>query len=266
MKKLIAALSLFLPLGCAQAPQKPSPEARTQLAPTGVLRVAVLTSNPLIGSKDPKTGELGGTTVALGRRLAERAGLPAKMLEYAAIGPLMKDATTGAWDVAVVAIDPERRNVLDFMPAHMAADGFLTVLVPPGSAARSMADIDRPGMRVAAVRAAAPAMILQRTLKHAVVVAAENENAAFDLMKDGKAEGYAQNRFMLRGRAATLPGSRVLDDAFAGLRLSFALPKNRPAAAQFVAAFIEEAKASGAVQSAIDAAGVGGDVKVAPRE
>lgn len=58
MKKLIAALSLFLPLGCAQAPQKPSPEARTQLAPTGVLRVAVLTSNPLIGSKDPKTGEL----------------------------------------------------------------------------------------------------------------------------------------------------------------------------------------------------------------
>ncbi len=58
----------------------------------------------------------------------------------------------------------------------------------------------------------------------------------------------------------------MIDDAFAGLRLSFAPPKARPAASQFVAAFVEEAKASGVVQSAIDAAGVGGDVKVAPAE
>ena len=95
--------------------------------------------------------------------------------------------------------------------------------------------IDQPGKRIAAVRAAAPLMILERTLKSAKVVAAENENEAFALMRDGKAEGYAQNRFMLRARAATLPGSRVLDDAFSGLRMAFALPENRPEAAGFVA-------------------------------
>jgi hypothetical protein len=48
------------------------------------------------------------------------------------------------------------------------------------------------------------------------------------------------------------------------LSLAFALPKNRPAAAQYVAAWVEEAKASGAVQRAIDAAGLQGEVKVAP--
>jgi polar amino acid transport system substrate-binding protein len=283
MKK-ISALSCALAVlaGCAQTPQalqmssKPvpaaeaSPEARAQLAPTGVLRVAVLTSNPIIGTKDAASGELAGTTVEIGRALGARAGVPVRMIEYTAVNKLVEDAaltgTGGAWDVTVVAIDPARRNVLEFAPAHLAADGFLTVLVPPGSNARTMADLDQAGMRVAAVRGAATAIILERTLKHATVAQAENENAAFALMKDGKADGYAQNRFMLRARAGTLPGSRIIDDAFSGLRLAFALPKARPAASQFVAAYIEEAKASGVVQKAIDVAGVGADVKVAPIE
>jgi polar amino acid transport system substrate-binding protein len=283
MKKLAAAVfptfvAIVLITGCAQAPlpgsksaspPQISPEARTQLAPTGTLRVAVLTSNPVIGGKS-SAGELSGTTVEIGRALAANVGVPVRMIEYTAVNKLVEDAALtgsgGAWDVTVVAFDPARRNVLEFAPAHIAADGFLTVLVPPGSAARSMADLDRAGMRVAAVRSAATAIILERTLKHATVAQAENENAAFALMKDGKADGYAQNRFMLRARAQTLPGSRIIDDSFAGLRLAFALPKARPAASRFVAAFIEDAKASGVVQKAIDAAGLAGDVKVAPAE
>jgi polar amino acid transport system substrate-binding protein len=58
----------------------------------------------------------------------------------------------------------------------------------------------------------------------------------------------------------------VLNDAFAGLRLSFALPRNRPAALAYVARFAEEAKASGVVQRAIDDAAVGDDVKAAAPE
>jgi polar amino acid transport system substrate-binding protein len=266
MKTIVLLGALAVAAGCAQTPPAPSPEARTQLAPSGTLRVAVLTSNPIIGAKDAASGELKGTTVDLGRALAARAGVQARMIEYAAIPKLMEDASANAWDVAVVAIDPARRSLVDFAPAHLAADGFLTILVPPGSSARTMAEFDRPGMRVAAVKNAAPLMILERTLKNAKVVAADNENEAFGLMRDGKAEGYAQNRFILRTRAQTLPGSRLLDDAFSGLRLAFALPKNRPAAAQYVAAFVEDAKKSGEVQRAIDKAGLAGEVKVAPPE
>jgi len=109
-------------------------------------------------------------------------------------------------------------------------------------------------------------MILERTLKNAKTVAAENENAAFALMKEGKAEGYAQNRFMLRARAETLPGARLLDDSFAGLHLAFAVPKNRPAAARYVAQFVEKAKGDGTVQRVIQDAGLRGEVNVAPPE
>ena len=42
---------------------------------------------------------------------------------------------------------------------------------------------------------------LERTLKQAAVTPAENEPAAFNLIKDGKAQAYAQNRYMLLGLA-----------------------------------------------------------------
>lgn len=260
MKRVLAALLVLA--GCAGI--GPSPETKSQLAPTGALRVAVLTSNPIIGTK--RGSEVGGTTVTLGRELAARAGVAAQILDYAAINRLMEDAGRNVWDVAVVAIDPARTSIVDFAPAHLSADGFLTVLVPPGSPARTMADIDQPGKKIAAVRGAAPLMILQRTLKNATVESAENENAAFALMQAGQADGYAQNRFMLRARAATLPGSRLLDDSFSGLQLAFAVPKGRPAAASYVAQWVEDAKASGAVRRAIDAAGLQGEVRVADRE
>jgi polar amino acid transport system substrate-binding protein len=241
-------------VGCASG--GPSPEVQSELAPSGELRVAVLTSNPIIHR----------TTPALGRELAARAGMPVKLIDYGAVNKLMEDATRGAWDVAVVAIDPERRAIVDFAPAHLSAEGFLTVLVPPGSVARRMADLDQPGMRVAAVRGAATQIVLARTLKSASVLAAENEDAAFASMKDGRAQGYAQNKFILRSRAATLPGSRLLEDSFAGLHLAFAMPKNRPAAARYVAQFVEKAKADGTVQRTIEDAGLKGEVSVAPAE
>ena len=264
MRRIAAALAAaVLAAGCDHIPVKPTERVAHELAPTGTLRVAVLTSNPIIGTKDAKTGQVGGTTAFLARALAERAGLEIRLIEYTAIPQLMAHANSGVWDIAVVAIDPARRNAVDFAPAHLAANGFLTVLVPASSGAKVMADIDQPGKTIAAVRNAAPLMILERTLKNAKTVAAGNEDEAFALMRDGRADGYAQNRFMLKARAATLPGSRLLEDAFSGLQLAFALPKGRPGALKFVYDFVEEAKDSGLIQEAIDAAGLKGEVDVA---
>jgi len=129
MKRIALLGALAVAAGCAQTPPAPSPEARApapssearapapspearaQLAPSGTLRVAVLTSNPIIGAKDAASGELKGTTVDLGRALAALAGVQARMIEYAAIPKLMEDAAANAWDVAVVAIDPARRGI-----------------------------------------------------------------------------------------------------------------------------------------------------------
>jgi polar amino acid transport system substrate-binding protein len=82
MKRIALLAVLALATGCAQTPPAPSPEARAQLAPSGTLRVAVLTSNPIIGAKDASSGEVKGTTVDLGRALAASAGVPARSIDY----------------------------------------------------------------------------------------------------------------------------------------------------------------------------------------
>jgi len=247
--------------GCAGAPPAASPSTRAELAPTGALRVAVFTGNPVIGSRDKASGRVTGTTATLGRALAAQAGVPADIREYTAVAKLMDDAKTGAWDVAVVAVDPARRNVIDYAPPHIVVD--LTYLVAPGAPIASAADADRAGVRIAAARGAATTLFLERTLKNATVVTAENEPAAFALLREGKTQAYAQNRFLLLGLADSLPGARVVDDRFSVAELALALPKGRPAALGYVSAFVESAKRSGTVARAIGDAGLRG-VAVAP--
>jgi polar amino acid transport system substrate-binding protein len=230
--------------------------AKAELAPTGQLRIAVFTGNPVIGSKGKVPGEVAGTTVTLGRELAARAGVPATLIEYTAVGRMVEDARTGAWDIAVVAFDPARRDVVDFAPPHMVVD--LTYLVAPGSTIRNVPEADRPGVRIAAARGAATALYLERNLKSAKVVPADNEAASFELLRTGKADALAQNRFLLLGLAERLPGARVLDDRFAAAEMTIILPRGRPAALAYVSAFVEQAKQSGAVLRAIEAAGLRG--------
>lgn len=53
-----------------------------------------------IAPSSAKTGELTGTTVALARELAARAGVQARMIEYTAVNKLVEDAAAGVWDDA----------------------------------------------------------------------------------------------------------------------------------------------------------------------
>jgi polar amino acid transport system substrate-binding protein len=176
---------------------------------------------------------------------------------------MVEDAQAGAWDVAVVAFDPARRNVIDFASPHVVVD--LTYLIAPGATINSAAEVDNPGVRVAVARGAATALFLERTLKQATLAPAENEPAAFQLIKDGKAQAYAQNRYMLLGLAEGLPGARVVGDRFGDARMCIVLPKGRVAALAYVNAFVAQAKTSGAVARAIADAGLRG-VDVAPVE
>src|SRR3954466_3001198 len=99
MKKMLCIAALAMVHGCAQAPTV-SAEAKAQLAPRGELRVAVLTSNPIIGSKDAISCALAGPCVDRARRMAARAGVRAPMIEYSAINRLMQDPSKDAWYLA----------------------------------------------------------------------------------------------------------------------------------------------------------------------
>jgi polar amino acid transport system substrate-binding protein len=227
-------------------------------------RVRVGLGMSIVGAlKDPATGELRGVAVDLAHALAARIGVELLPVEYPTPPRVLDGLKDGAWDVGVFALDPSRLGQVDFSPPYLQVD--LTYLVAPGSAIRNISDADQPGVRIAVIRNSVEDVILTSLLKRAAVLRVETSSGAgFDLLRDGNAEALASSRTTLLNASARLPGSRVLEDRFGVIEIAMAVAKGQAARMAYISDFIEEAKASGLVQRAIERAGVRG-FQVAPR-
>ena len=109
----------------------------------------------------------------------------------------------------------------------------------------------------------ASTLALRRILKHAELVYAETPDSTFDLLRSGKADALAQARPVLLDYSTQLPASRVLPERYGSYLLAMALSKGKSERLAYITEFIEEAKASGLVQRAIEQGGLRG-VQVAP--
>jgi polar amino acid transport system substrate-binding protein len=138
-----------------------------------------------------------------------------------------------------------------------------TYLVPTGSPIHTTADADRPGIRIAVPSRSAPDVFLSSRLKQASLVRGDTEAATFELLRTGQADAFAATRNSFATFTAGLNGYRALDDYFLAVPMAIAVPKGRANALATVSAFLEEVKASGDVQRAIERANLRG-VRVTP--
>ncbi len=260
MKVWLLAVLTALQASCASTPSV-SPEARTQLAPGGKLRAAINFGNPVLAVKDPRTAELRGVTVELSRELARRIGATVELVGYDTVAKLVDGLKTGEWDVAFLAVDPARAGDVAFTAPYMEVE--VTYLVPNPSDIRNASQVDRPSIRIAVQARNAADLFLARELKHASLMRAADEAGAFGILEAGSAQAYASNRQRLLSVVDAKPGYRVVDGRFSAILHAAGVPSARTAAAIYLRAFIEDVKASGFVQRAIDESGVRG-VVVAP--
>jgi polar amino acid transport system substrate-binding protein len=239
-----------------------SSSVRSQLAPTGKLRVGINYGNPVLAKRDPTSGEVRGVAVDLAHELGTQSGLPIEVLAFESAGKMFQAVKTGAWDVAFLAIDPGRADEIDFTAAYIEIEG--TYLVPSGSPVSTITDVDCKGVRIGVSANSAYDLFLSRSIQHAELIRAPDPNSAFELIVAGKVDVVAGVRQHLVANAEKLPGSRVLDGRFMAIQQALGIPKGREDAAIYLRKFIEDAKASGVVARAIDKAGVRG-VSIAPR-
>jgi polar amino acid transport system substrate-binding protein len=135
--------------------------------------------------------------------------------------------------------------------------------VPPGSALQAIADVDRPGVRIAISGKSAYDLYLTRNLKHAELVRETGMDNVFKRFVEDKLDALAGLKPRLITDQQNLPGSRILDGRFTAVQQAIGTPKAREAAARFLRRFVEDVKASGLVAEAIARNGVRG-VSVAP--
>lgn len=249
-------------VGTPIANAQQAPDQRVaDLVRAGKLRVGIGVVAPHWAIKDPRTGELRGVAVDIARELAMRLGIELVAVEYPSPPAVLDGLKVDAWDVGFLAIDPSRAVVVDFSPPYLQIDA--TYLTTAGSSIRSVTEADQPGVRIAVTSKSVEEIVLSRSLKRAELQRIDTISAGFDLLRDGNAHALAAPRPALLALSTRLPGSRVLEDRFHAAFGAMAVPKGQTGRLAYIAEFVEQAKASGLVQQAIERAGVRG-VQVAP--
>jgi polar amino acid transport system substrate-binding protein len=234
-----------------------SPDAAVlrDLAPNGKLRAAINFGNGVLAQKDAGTGAAKGVTPDLARELGKRLGVPVELIPHDAAGQVFDGATTNAWDVAFVAIEPVRAAVIEFTAPYVIIEG--TYMVPKDSPLKVVADVDRAGVRIAVGLKSAYDLYLTRNIKNATLVraAAGGGNAGIDFFIAEKLEAVGGVRQPLEAYANDHPNVRVMDGHFMEIQQAMGTPKGRLSGAAYLRAFVEEMKANGFVAEALKRSG-----------
>ena len=229
--------------------QKVQPEIVKEFAPTGTLRAAINQGNTVLAQKDAATGEPKGITVDLARELARRLGVPVELITFDAAGKVFDALKRGVWDIAFLAVEPVRAAEIDFTAPYVLIEG--TYMVPKDSALKTIADVDRAGVRIAVATGSAYDLYLSRTIKNATLVRAPTGPDALAMFVRDKFEAAGGVKQPLVEFAAQNPNVRVMDGRFMAIQQAMGMPKGRAKAANYLRGFVEEMKASGFVADAL---------------
>jgi polar amino acid transport system substrate-binding protein len=215
----------------------------------------------LVTGKDPN-GDPTGVSPDMAAAIAARLGVPVKYVPYARPGEIADDAEKGAWDIGLIGAEPQRAAVINFTAAYCEIEA--TYMVPAGSPIGSIAEVDRPGKRIAVTARSAYGLWLENNIKQAELKQFDSADAAIKAFIDEKMDAYAGLRPGLLTEIAKHPGARILDGQFTAVQQAVGTPKKNTAAFAFLRDFVEEAKRSGIVASLIERHGVVGRLSVAP--
>lgn len=234
-----------------------------ELIPTGKLRAGVVFApkmSALFVIKNPD-GTPRGITVDLSNALAKKLGVPVEFTIVPNSGLVTDAVASGAIDIAFMPVDDERRKRVDFGPMYCLIES--TYLVTGPSGIKTLAEVDRPGVRVVGIANTTTIRASARSLKSTAPVAATSIEEAVAMLHAGKADAFALGRDSLPDFLPEFPGSRIVDGGFQQTGIAIAVPKGRPNALAAVTAFMQETKASGLMRRAFDSAGMK-DLQVAP--
>jgi polar amino acid transport system substrate-binding protein len=227
-------------------------------APTGTLRAAINLGNPVLAQGTAAAPR--GVTVDLAHELARRLGVPLKLVPFDGAGKVFEALKTAAWDIAFLAIEPVRAAEIDFTAPYVIIEG--VYMAPKDSPLKSVADVDRSGVRIAVNKGSAYDLYLTRTLKAATLMRGEE---GVEVFRKDKLEVLAGVKQPIVAYAKSHPDVRLIDGRFMEIRQAMGTPKGRDKAAAYLRGFVEEMKASGFVAEGLKRSNQP-DAAVAPAE
>lgn len=225
-------------------------EIVSQLAPTGVLRAGINTSNGLLVTGMSPSGDPQGVAPDMAAEIARRLSVPVAYVKFDRPSKLADAAGTDQWDIGLIGAEPARAEKITFTPAYCEIEA--TYLVQPDSNFKSVADVDRPGARIAVRAGSAYDLWLARNIKHAQVLRSDTADGPLDQFIAEHLDALAGLRPQLLVDVKKVPGARILPGNFTAVQQAIGTAKPNAAGAEFLREFVAEAKRSGLVAKLIE--------------
>jgi polar amino acid transport system substrate-binding protein len=236
-------------------------KVRAQLAPTGVLRAGINLSNFLLVTGRSESGDPTGVAPDMAREIAAALGVPVKYVTFKSPGELGDQVGKDVWDIGLIGAEPQRAEKIQFTAAYVEIEA--TYMVPEGSPIKSIADVDKKGVRIAVSARSAYDLWLVNNIRNATLVQVSGLDAAYEKFMSDKLEVLAGLRPGLLKDVEKAPGLKILEGKFTAVQQAVGTAKANAEGAAFLADFVEKAKKSGMVQGFIDRHKVKG-LSVAP--
>jgi polar amino acid transport system substrate-binding protein len=225
------------------------------LAPTGTLRAAFLGGNPVQGRIDAATGAASGPAPDLVKELARTLGVPYTIIpakDARAVIDALKNRTA---DIGFLAYDETRAREVDFGAAFVVM--FNSYLVRSNSPFQKSADIDRAGVKVAAVKGQTQELFISSQLKNAqvrVFPTMPGQPELETLLTSGEIDAFAINRQRSLEAQAASATLRALPDNFLEVDQCFVVEKGNSAKLAIIGKFVDEVRTSGFIKASIERA------------
>jgi polar amino acid transport system substrate-binding protein len=234
-------------------------EANEILAPKGKLRVGVYLGSPTSMVRDGKTNEIHGLSFDLGKELAKRLNVPFEQVNYQRISDVLEGMKAGDVDFTVSNSTPARAATVTFSQVLLTIE--LGYLVSATSPITTIADIQKPGIRIGVTQSSTSQGTIPKLLPNATVVPAQNYKRGIEMLEHGEIDTYATNKPTLFEMSDQMPGSRILDGRWGEEHLAVAIPRDREAGLEFIRRFVEDVQTSNLLAQAVERSGLRGAVK-----
>ncbi len=209
---------------------------------------------------------LGGVAEPVGKFVTNRLGVSYEPVTYPDPEAYVRSFGRDEWDIAIGprVLAPKEK-------ANSGVDVWLIDLIyvaAPGKPFADAGQVDRAGVRVGVIQGSPSDRFLSRNLKSAEIVriplSPHISADAAELLRNGKADVFGADSGVSYPAADGLPAATIVPGTFNIVRIAVAQPKDRsPEAQAKISEIVSDAKRTGVVQRAIDAAGLRG-VHVAP--
>jgi polar amino acid transport system substrate-binding protein len=255
-KSLFIASLTLIPL-TAQTPA-------SLIAPTGTLRAAFLGDNPALGKVDKQTRTVTGPVADFVKEMARRLGVPYELYPASGTPEIISRLNAKTSDIGFFAYNAGRAAQVDFTPAWLLMPN--TYIVRADSPIKKVADADRAGIHIQAVKGDTQDVYLSKNLKNTKVDAVAKMPEGDDIEKallDGKIDAFAANKQRLVDIGSKYPKLRVVPDDYFVAAQAVAITKGNPERLAAIDKVLNEILATSVVKDSVARAGLGG-VNAAP--